>query len=230
MKETRLHMTEDDANVSLLMNYRRMKSIKRCNNFPVQQKEDVAQHSYYTSVLAMAIADEYNIWATEHNLGFHPLDDENQKQEVNVEKLLRKALLHDTDEVFTSDIPWNIKHADEETHKVIEAAISKRVEAAYADTGELLQEYKQIARTCKEDFEGLVLNIADMLELAIYCYEEYTLGNAWMETLLNKALSLVKEYMIGTDFGVACPTLNRLIDILTHYEDKEQVSFLIDID
>lgn len=104
------------------------------------------------------------------------------------------------------------------------------METAYANTGELLQEYKQIARTCKEGFEGLVLNIADMLELAIHCYEEYTLGNAWMETLLNKALFLVKEYMKETDFGVACPTLNRLIDILTHYKDREQVSFLIDID
>ena len=147
-----------------------------------------------------------------------------------LEKLLRKALLHDTDEVFTSDIPWNIKHADEETHRVIENAITKRVDTAYTSTSGLLQEYKQIARTCKEGFEGLVLNIADMLELAIYCYEEYTLGNAWMETLLNKALSIVKEYMKGTNFGGACPTLNKLLDILTHYKDKEQISFLIDID
>lgn len=223
-------MTDIDSNVSLLMNYRRMKSIKRCNNFPVQQKEDVAQHTYFTTLLSMVIADEYNRWATEHNLGFHPLDDENQKEEVNVEKLLRKSLLHDTDEIFTSDIPWNIKHADEKTHEVIEAAIAKRVETAYVNTGELLQEYKQIARTCKEDFEGLILNIADMLELAIYCYEEYTSGNVWMETLLKKALSLVKTYMMDTDFEAACPTLNKLVDIITHYKDREQVSFLIDID
>ena len=56
-------------------------------------------------------------------MGYHPLDAENQMDELNMEVVLRKALCHDMEETFVSDIPWNIKHADKETHSMFEKSL-----------------------------------------------------------------------------------------------------------
>ena len=102
-------MVPNERDLKIFMNYRRLKDIKRCNNFPVVNQEDVAQHSFYVTLLAMALADEYNTWAGDINMGYHPFDVEHQYMIAKTEIVIRKALTHDLEESFTSDIPWNIK-------------------------------------------------------------------------------------------------------------------------
>ena len=70
-------METNEVDLKIFMNLRRLKDIKRCNNFPVVNQEDVAQHSFYVTLLAMFIANEYNAWAFENNMKYHPLDADN---------------------------------------------------------------------------------------------------------------------------------------------------------
>lgn len=77
----------------------------------VPRAESVADHSYAVAVLALALADEINRDPTAHLLDA-PLD---------VERLLRMALLHDLAESRTTDLPRratlllgsDVKHAAE---------------------------------------------------------------------------------------------------------------------
>ena len=81
----------------IFMNIRRLRHIKRCNNFPTLNPTDVAQHSYFTTMLAMLFVDEL-------------VENSEEKVPIDKETVLRKCLLHDFEEAFTSDIPYPVKH------------------------------------------------------------------------------------------------------------------------
>ena len=162
--------------VQAFMNFRRMRHIKRCNTYPTSNPTDVAQHSYFVTMLAMLFADEYesnrmklekpDCWVT-----------------IDTEKLLRKAMLHDIEEVFISDIPYTVKHASDSLHneleKVTNATMTDVMESAVMRRWEAYREY------CKTGVEGSIVAFCDMLELAIYSYEEMITGNSYMSELLN---------------------------------------------
>lgn len=205
---------ELSKDLKVFCNYRRLKEIKRCNNFPVVNKEDVAQHSFYVTLLAMVVADEYNQYVASHNSAYHPYDVENLMNVVKIEPLLRKALLHDVEESFTSDIPWNVKHADEETHKVIERAIAKKLEDSY-EGSKSMKLYQEIGTRCKDEFEGKFVDICDMLELSQYCFEEVAMGNSYIKPLLDKANRLVKSHVLYEILYTASPLFRSIVDLVS---------------
>lgn len=211
----------------MLLNYRRMRNIKRCNTFPNINPEDVAQHSFYVAILAMSLADEYNTWVDEHNLEFHPLDDENQYDLVKSELVLRKALLHDTEEAITSDIPWNIKHMNSEVDTILSKAINERLKVAYEGTT-TMDMYRELCKDCKDGLEGKFVAVADMLELALYCKEECLMGNTSMIKMLDKCINLTLKIDISSDLQKSSPLFNSILTYLS--DEKVEWSEYIDID
>lgn len=213
----------------MFMNYRRMRQIRRCNTFPTVNPIDVAQHSYYVTMLAMALSDEYNTWAEEYNLEFHPLDFDNNYELVNTEKVLRKALLHDTEESITSDIPWNIKHMNDDINFALTKAIDERIDKAYEGT-KTMEMYHQLGKACKDGLEGQVVNIADMLELAIYCWEEVVMGNHYLKSMLNKCLRLIDSYTIADVLKKSSPLFISIKDMLETSNPESVAEMLLDIE
>ena len=201
------------TDLEMVLNLRRMRHLRRCNTLPTISDEDVAQHSYYVAMLAMSIGDEYNTYATEHNVGYHPLDAENQMDELNMEVVLRKALCHDMEETFVSDIPWNIKHADKETHSMFEKSIQKHMDLVFDGTSSL-QIQRDMNKTCKDGLEGELVNVADMLELGIYSWEEYNQGNKSMKGMLYKAVRLIKGYDFTAVLKVSSPLFSSILFML----------------
>ncbi len=216
--------------LKIFCNFRRLKDIKRCNNFPVINREDVAQHSYYVTLLCMAIADDYNKSVAEYNMSFHPYDVENQLTTVKIEPLLRKALTHDLDESFTSDIPWNIKHASPETSSAIKEAIQVKMNKIYEDSGSV-ENMNYHCKTCKEDFEGCFVDILDMLELAQYCFEEVAMGNYSLWTLLRRATKLVRHNQLFEPLYTHSRLFSTLYDMVTCDEEdiKEYMKSIVDL-
>ena len=206
-------MVPNEKDLKIFMNYRRMKEIKRCNNFPVINQEDVAQHSFYTTLLAMTLADEYNTWAADANFGYHPFDVEHQQPVVNTEVVVRKALLHDLEESFTSDIPWNIKHMTPEVHETLTKAIEQKINSIY-EGSQTMEMYHEINRKCKDGFEGEFVNLADMLELGIYCWEEYIKGNHYLKSMLDKCIYLIKSYKLCSTLEEASPMFQKIMNLL----------------
>lgn len=214
--------------LKMFMNYRRMRHIRRCNTFPVLNPIDVAQHSYYVTMLAMAISDEYNTYADEYNLDFHPLDFDNRLELLNTEVVLRKALCHDTEESITSDIPWNIKHMTPEVHQMLSEAINTKVDKAYEGTS-TMEIYHKLGKECKDKLEGKIVDLADMTELAIYCWEEIAEGNNYMKSMLNKCLKLMDSYTQDTVIPVASHLFTSIREMLKT-DPKVTAENLLDID
>ncbi len=201
------------TDLEMVLNLRRMRHLRRCNTLPTISDEDVAQHSYFTAMLAMSIGDEYNTFATEHNLGYHPLDIENQMVELKMEVVLRKALCHDMEETFVSDIPWNIKHMDEETHTMFEKAVQRHMDEVFSGTS-VFQIQREMNSTCKDGLEGELVNVVDMMELALYCWEECSQGNVSMKRMLYKAVRLIKSYEFSSVLLKSSALFRELMNLL----------------
>ena len=209
-----------NKDLKIFLNFRRLRFIKRCNNFPTVNPEDVAQHSFYTVLLSMSIADEYNTWVDE-NFDYYDYEAPNT---LDSEKVIRKALLHDVEESFTSDIPWNIKHHSKEVHKAIAEAIENKMEKVYEDS-KTAQLWKSINLSSKDGAEGALVDLCDMLELALFCFEEKQKGNMYMNGLLKKALVCLKNHKLYEIMLKASPLFNSCIGML-HTENSLADEFL----
>ena len=165
----------------LFMNCRRMRHIRRCNNFPTLQQEDVAQHGFYVTMLAMLFNDECRLY--------------NEKCMLNAEFLLRKCLLHDTEETFTSDIPYPIKHSDGIIHERLENNINQAMMKLAGDS-QISMNWEIFRQECKSGIEGKVVAFCDMLELALYSYEEISLGNKMMTVMLDNCNKYLEDLLV----------------------------------
>lgn len=166
-----------DKGSEINLNYRRLMEVQRCNNFQTVRNEDVVQHSYYVALYATIIATEYNKTA----IG----------SKYDLEKVMRNAIFHDVEETFFSDIPRNIKHHTPEVNSIIEGAVSEKLDEIYCNS--TANEFLKVNRTAKDGFEGELVDMVDMLELALYCCEEYCLGNKLIEQLLDKAVRIIEQ-------------------------------------
>ena len=138
-------------------------TVERFSVYKCHFREDVAQHSYLTALYAMILAD------LERRRG----------REVDVEKLLRMALLHDAEESTTGDIHHPFKHQDEAFTKTIDdRALQwfRNLMLSLPDT--LARDYIEVRKTEQGySTEALLVRAADKLEALLWAYEEYLLGN-----------------------------------------------------
>ena len=138
-------------------------TVERFSVYKCHFREDVAQHSYLTALYAMILAD------LERRRG----------RRVDVEKLLRMALLHDAEESRTGDIHHPFKHQDPAFTRTIDDRALKwfndlmlGLPASLAHTYIEAREAEQGDTT-----EATLVRAADKLEALLWAYEEYLLGN-----------------------------------------------------
>lgn len=211
-----------NKNVQIFMNSRRMRHIKRCNNFPCLLPEDVAQHSYFVAVLSRVFTEEYNSFC-EH-LG-------NLDKKLDCLEVLDKALCHDWDEAFTSDIPYVVKHLNPEVHEDLENGLSERVSYLLRGCSDSIQFLYDRCVKCKDGKAGAVVGVCDMMELAIYCYEECKMGNTALEPILKNCIYYLDEMnsklpdILGWEddnmafiFSRVSPTLGGLYSMIKEYK------------
>ena len=146
-------------------------TVGRFSVYKCHFREDVAQHSYYTALYAMVLADL----------------EKKRGTKVDVERLLRMALLHDAEEARTGDIHHPFKHQD--------AAFAEKLDDRALDWFEnlmgslppdLAHEYIRLRRSSREisATEVNILKAADKIEALLWAYEEYLLGNVHVRKAL----------------------------------------------
>ena len=154
---------EANQTIKFLAELMRLKSLPRTGWLlrGVRDVESIADHSFGVAFIAMMIADRAAA------LGM----------KINVERVMRMALLHDLSEVRTGDLPSTIKpYFDQATLK---AADEKAAQEILAPLGELGQEYLKLRHEyeARESLESRIVKAADKLDLWLQV-REYEKGGA----------------------------------------------------
>ena len=157
--------------LDFLLAIRSLMTVGRFSVYKCHFREDVAQHSYFTALYAMVLAD------LEREKG----------TKVDVERLLRMALLHDAEEARTGDIHHPFKHQD--------AAFAEKLDTRALEWFEnlmgslppsLAHEYIRLRRASRDTSltEVNIVKAADKIEALLWAYEEYLLGNVHVRKAL----------------------------------------------
>ena len=151
--------------------------------------ESVASHSFGVGVTAMLLADEIKA----------------RGLEIDCERVLRMALLHDWAETRIGDLPKTAgKYFASEPRKTAEAAafadIVSAVGAAEADYERLYHEYEQ-----RDSLEARVVKAADIIDLLIQAYA--------LERAGARGLDEFWEVAGAADLGLP-PTAQKLVSEL----------------
>ncbi|MGE0132348.1 MAG: HD family hydrolase [Blastocatellales bacterium] len=149
--------------ISFLAELMRLKSVPRIGWLlrGVRDVESVASHSFGVAVIAMLLADRARARGIV----------------VNVERLLRMALLHDMAESRTGDLPSTIKQYFEKA--AIKAADERIAKEMLAELGDMGDSYLELWRDYEHrvSIESRLVKAADKLDLLLQS-REYEKGGA----------------------------------------------------
>ena len=154
---------EAKSTIEFLLELMRLKALPRTGWLlrGVRDVESIADHSFGVAFIAMMIADRAIA------LGM----------KIDVERVLRMALLHDLSEVRTGDLPSTIKpYFDAAT---LNAADEKAAQEILAPLGELGQKYLELRHEyeARKSLESRLVKAADKLDLWLQV-REYEKGGA----------------------------------------------------
>jgi len=173
--------------LDFLIAIRSLMTVGRFSVYKCHFREDVAQHSYLTALYAMILGD------LERSRG----------AKVDVEKLLRMALLHDAEEARTGDIHHPFKHQDPAfTESIDERALEWFEHLMMGLPHSLAGEYVGLRKASwsLKTTEATILKAADKLEALLWAYEEYLLGNEHVRKaqIVEDILSKLDQIKLGS--------------------------------
>jgi len=127
----------------------------------IRDVESVAAHSFGVAFIAMLLADRARM----------------RGRQVDIEKVLRMALLHDLSEARTGDLPSTIKKYFEPSG--IKAADERVVKEMLMELGELGDSYLELWQAYEDrtSLESRLVKAADKLDLLMQA-REYEKGGA----------------------------------------------------
>jgi len=190
--------------LEFLLATRSLMTVGRFSVYKCHFREDVAQHSYYTALYAMIIAD------IERQRGTR----------IDVERLLRMALLHDAEEARTGDIHHPCKHQDEPfAEKLNDRALEWFVELMGSLPKDIANEYIGLRRASRDLSapEAKIVKAADKIEALLWAYEEYLLGNEHVRRakIVEDILSKLEKIELPTVKALVFEIRNRIGTIET---------------
>ncbi len=161
----------------------RIRGLDRIIRFSARNRikdESVSEHCFHVALIGMILSD------LERKFG----------NKVDIEKVLRSALLHDMEECITGDILSDFKHADKKLSKEIEKMSKKFVSLLLKDLPRDLGIFYQKIwenSTNLRSLEGKIVKAADRIEALLYCLEEIEMGNKSFKPVVRKVIKELKS-------------------------------------
>ena len=158
---------------------RRLDTIVRFGTHIRLKDESISEHSFHTALYAMILAD------LEKQFG----------NKVNVERLLRTALVHDMEECLTGDIIYGFKHIHPSLTKQIKKISSQFLEELMENLpSKISKQYMELWKNAKSnELEGKIIDGADKLEGLIYSLNELSLGNKAFKPVIDTYIKHLKS-------------------------------------
>lgn len=148
----------------------------RYNTTPQAIKENVAEHSYYVTLYARILCD----YAKENGV------------KVDTLSVVDKAMVHDTEETISGDIINPIKSGKlkEALEEINQLSIRQVWEGEGNEEWEIGERFIKYWKSYKKDgnIEDLLVEIADVLSVVQFAFEQVRIGNTYYKYILLKNL------------------------------------------
>lgn len=152
----------------------RLSYVNRYSSFPVNRRENVAEHSFWVTFIAYVIA----------------LDLQEQGHRVSTEHVLRQAMMHDISEAVSGDIIRSYKHLNDEVYAAMKDADAAGTYELVRnrDFGATAKRVHEAWLYAKSDttLEGQIVAFADMAAAAFYMREEDRSGNRAIREVMRQ--------------------------------------------
>lgn len=161
----------------------RASDIKRYSGVDSIREEDILQHTTRVMIISYMLASKLREFG----------------EEIDTGKLLEKGLLHDIDESLTGDIPRPVKYYTSEVLSGLRLMASESAKRLVNNAFDLDEKSStdhiiKVIDECKEEKEGYLIKIADLLTVACKAYEEVVmLGNLKFLKVTNESVNYLKE-------------------------------------
>lgn len=151
----------------------RMSYVNRYSSFPVNRRENVAEHSWWVSFIAFLIAQDVQL---------------RTGRSIVWEMLFKRALLHDVSECLSGDIIRSYKHSNPSIERMMKLADEQNMDSLCEGIGEPAGTSVLVAWMAAKDdtIEGRIVAFADMAAVAFYCREEDRSGNRAIRQVLKE--------------------------------------------
>lgn len=147
----------------------RLSDLKRYNNMPRIKSESLAEHQYYCALILIKLK-EYII-----NISY---------QSFSI--LLQYLLIHDIGELYTGDIPHNVKEDYPDLKTILEQIEHDKISSiGFEDIISVIE---------KDERLKLLFKLCDTIQVVQYCENEKRLGNFSQNiiSIRDEALRLIK--------------------------------------
>lgn len=151
----------------------RLKDTFRYSAQPVIARESVAEHSFWTAMIAVCIAMEI--------------------EPSSAADVALKGLVHDIEECMTGDLVRDMKYANEEFRTSIKKIEVQFVTNLLEPMGEVGDRLFGIWSIAKKNRTGEIVACADALSVISYCTQEYELGNTNLFDIREACSELLVE-------------------------------------
>ncbi len=160
---------------------RSLNSVIRWAPYTRLKNENVAEHSYWVSFYAMLLSD---------------IEEKIFGNDIDIEKVLRAAVIHDWEEAITGDIISPVKRYSDDMEKacrqVTDAFFNEVV--SYLPDERLSKLYQKSNEVLEEDSpEGQILKIAEAFSCLFYIMDEFRLGNPQLIVGFRWAIRKIKN-------------------------------------
>jgi len=182
-----------DNLLAFVQRARRLSYIDRCSNTPHMRPYSVAEHTLYLTLYAMTFADIEN---DRDPYGGHPNHIYEEGELYDLLKVLRKGLLHDTEETELGDILFTTHNQSEEFKEKLDELRTMVVEnVVFTELPEGVQKaYIQLWKTAKDDTkEGRLIAAMDKFEIVMFAVDELRMGNEAFRGVYNNARGILEK-------------------------------------
>ena len=160
---------------------RSLAHVMRFNLKPQHFPESVADHSYFVAYIVAILVNLL----------------EKQGIEVNKEKALTMALVHDMEEIYSGDIVTPFKYYSPEVTEAIKKVNQELIGDVFSDlpkdtASHFISLWNEEGKG--ETIEAQVVKVADKLSLVSKCAEEVQVGNEHFKSIYDDGLKFLNEY------------------------------------
>ena len=159
--------------LNILRSIEGLNDIDRFNIEPRIHKESVASHCFFVAMCVMFLSMKV--------------------KDVDINKAIKMALLHDIEEKVSSDIPHTVKIKFPEFVEVLEDMNLKIVLKTLSGYDEFIALWKESRNGDTE--ESIMVKVADWVSVLLYTEKEMKMGNTYMEKIYNRQISALSHYL-----------------------------------